>query len=494
MGTTPTERYLQGLARRSFLSLWSHGNPHTPEGRRGNKGAGKELCDLLVIFGENILLFSDKDIQFQRNIDIGIAWGRWYRRAVAKSADQLAGALKWLSRFPQEVYLDAHCTSRLPTPIPDISRCNIHLICIANGAYNSCRAFFGNSGIGSLVVDLTLKGHQQHTEPFHVGDVRPDEQFIHVFDEFTLNAAFGELDTAHDFIQYLTKREQFLRSEIHAIVAAGEEQLLAAYLSSVDLNGEHNFVLPRVQEDPQPSHIYFDETFWPRMLRSPEYRLKKIENDKSRAWDSLIEHFIKLGEYPQGSSSDFEWGLRAIASEPRLRRRQLAEALHGIYKKTPPRHRGARMLYSLDYPDRVYIFLLLPSLPSQADAAYREYRKSMLEAYCMVAKLRCPNAKLVIGLATEPRESEFSSEDLLAIDVSDWSDKEYEHARQIQEDTGILLDKNLDIFEGRILEYPISSIKDRSAKGFSVAPASQGATKSRRGEMQKKSRRANRPK
>jgi len=169
MGTTPTERYLQGLARRSFLSLWSHGNPHTPEGRRGNKGAGKELCDLLVIFGENILMFSDKDIQFQRDIDIGIAWGRWYRRAVEKSADQLAGALKWLNRFPQEVYLDALCTSRLPTSIPDISRCKIHLICIANGAYNSCRAFFGNSGIGSLVVDLTLKGHQQHTQPFHVG-------------------------------------------------------------------------------------------------------------------------------------------------------------------------------------------------------------------------------------------------------------------------------------------------------------------------------------
>ena len=169
MGTTPTERYLQGLARRSFLSLWSHGNPHTPEGRRGNKGAGKELCDLLVIFGENILMFSDKDIQFQRDIDIGIAWGRWYRRAVEKSADQLAGALKWLNRFPQEVYLDALCTSRLPTSIPDISRYKIHLICIANGAYNSCRAFFGNSGIGSLVVDLTLKGHQQHTQPFHVG-------------------------------------------------------------------------------------------------------------------------------------------------------------------------------------------------------------------------------------------------------------------------------------------------------------------------------------
>ena len=276
-------------------------------------------------------------------------------------------------------------------------------------------------------------------------------------------------------------------------MATGEEHLLAAYLSSVDLNEEHNFVVPREQEDPQSNYIYFGETFWPRMLRSPEYRLKKIEDDKSRVWDSLIEHFIKLGEYPQGSSSDFEWGLRAIASEPRLRRRQLADALHGIYKKTPASHRGARMLYSPDFPDRVYIFLLLPSLPSQADAAYREYRKAMLEAYCMVAKLRCPNARLVVGLATEPRESELSSEDLLAIDVSDWSDKEYEHARQIQEDTGILLDKNLAKFEGRILEYPINSFKDRSAKGFSVAPGNPGTTKSRRREMQKQSRRANRP-
>jgi hypothetical protein len=112
----------------------------------------------------------------------------------------------------------------------------------------------------------------------------------------------------------------------------------------------------------------------------------------------------------------------------------------------------------------------------------------------MVAKLRCPNAKLVIGLATEPREFEFSSEDLLAIDVSDWSDKDFDDAKQIQQESGILLNKNLDIFQGRILEYPISSFKDRSAKGFSVAPTNQGAAKSRRREMQKKSRRANRPK
>jgi hypothetical protein len=116
----------------------------------------------------------------------------------------------------------------------------------------------------------------------------------------------------------------------------------------------------------------------------------------------------------------------------------------------------------------------------------------MLEVYCMVAKLRCATAKVVIGLATEPRGSEYSSEDLLAIDVSDWSDEEYEHARHLQEQTGILSDTNLEIFEGRTFEYPTGLIKKQSAKGFSARPTSQRARKSSRGEMQKKSRRINR--
>ncbi len=107
------------------------------------------------------------------------------------------------------------------------------------------------------------------------------------------------------------------------------------------------------QEDLQPNYIYFGETHWPCMLQRSGYKLKKIEDEKSRAWDRFIEHFIKLGEYPQGSSSDFEWGLRAIASEPRLRRRQLSEALNRVYNKTAPSHRRARILYLPDFPGRV---------------------------------------------------------------------------------------------------------------------------------------------
>ena len=438
------------------MSLWSYGNPYTIEGRRGGVGAGKELCDLLVVFGKDILLFSDKEITFNENIDIEVAWKRWYRHAVSKSADQLLGAYKWLNRFPNEIYKDSRCLSRLPISTPDIHSSNVHLICIANGAYAACRSFFGNSGIGSLVVDLSLKGDSEHIRPFHIGDIRPSGGFIHVFDEFTLNAVFGELDTAPDFIDYLQKRERFLRTDTPIVTAAGEEQLLASYLSSLDHNDEHNFVLPFDGEEKTVSAVFYDDSFWNRLLADPKYLAKKHEENKSRAWDSLIEHFIRHREYINYSENDFEMGMRLMASEPRLRRRQLAEALYGIYKKTPSDCRGARVVYSPDFTDRGYVFLLLPKLPNEDIVMYRECRRAMLEAYCIVARLQCDNAKVMIGLATEPKGSQYSSEDFLAIDVEGWSIEHHSRARQLQKEMGILLDSKLQKHEGTTEEYPDS--------------------------------------
>ena len=47
-GTTDSERYLTALARRSFLSLWSYPNLYRDDG-------GKEICDLLVVFENDIM-------------------------------------------------------------------------------------------------------------------------------------------------------------------------------------------------------------------------------------------------------------------------------------------------------------------------------------------------------------------------------------------------------------------------------------------------------
>src|SRR4051812_19896751 len=116
-GTTRSERYLTKLAERTFLRLWSYPNLFNDK-KQHEKGTGKELCDLLVIFGDDILIFSDKEIAWTDAQDSEIAWSRWFRKAVKKSAEQIRGAERWIKSFPTRIYLDELCVNQLPLKLP----------------------------------------------------------------------------------------------------------------------------------------------------------------------------------------------------------------------------------------------------------------------------------------------------------------------------------------------------------------------------------------
>jgi hypothetical protein len=73
-GVTRGERYLGDLCRRSFLSLWSYPAPYRDQG--DGRGHGKEICDLLVVFGNDVIVFSDKEVAFQADLDLHLAWKR----------------------------------------------------------------------------------------------------------------------------------------------------------------------------------------------------------------------------------------------------------------------------------------------------------------------------------------------------------------------------------------------------------------------------------
>ena len=113
-GVTPTERYLARLCSRSFLRLWSYPCVYRDQmvGPRG--GQGKEVCDLLVVFDEDVIVFSDKDCEYKATIGADLAWSRWVKRAVFKSADQVFGAERWLKENPNRLFLDKECKSMRP--------------------------------------------------------------------------------------------------------------------------------------------------------------------------------------------------------------------------------------------------------------------------------------------------------------------------------------------------------------------------------------------
>jgi len=68
-GATSSERYLAKLANDKFFGLWSYPNVYTDEGI-SKIGIGKELCDLLIVFQNSIIIFSDKNCAFDTDIEL----------------------------------------------------------------------------------------------------------------------------------------------------------------------------------------------------------------------------------------------------------------------------------------------------------------------------------------------------------------------------------------------------------------------------------------
>jgi hypothetical protein len=228
LGTNASEQYLAKLANRTFLNLWSYPNTFNDKGVKGC-GGGKELCDLLVVCGDHVLIFSVKSIEWPNVDDVKLAWQRWFERAIRKSAKQVLGAARWIDNFPDRIYLDQACSQPLPLQIPSPERRRVHGIVVALGVGGACKKYFGE-GIGSLMIrcerDESNNVFCITPEPFTVGDVNPNGPFVHVFDDVTLDIIMEEFDTITDLTSYLTKKETLIRSRRY-VFATGEEELIA---------------------------------------------------------------------------------------------------------------------------------------------------------------------------------------------------------------------------------------------------------------------------
>lgn len=456
-GLTPSERYLNSLCERSFLSLWSYAGIFRDQKRKG-KGDGKELCDMLVVFGEHVLIFSDKHCSFPSTGSLDLDWKRWYKRAIKKSADQAWGAERWLKSNPDSIYLDRACTQPFPLEIPPANSAKFHLIVVAHGSEERCEAEFGGSG--SLMLDSRLGQRGQMDEldstPFTVGDLGPSRSFVHVITESALDILLQTLDTVSDFVSYLEKKEGLFRSDT-AVFAPGEEDLLAFYLMRTDDNGKHSFA---VKGD--YNALLLEEGFWEEFCQNPQ-RLAQLEHNKiSYAWDSLIEgfshHALNATQYFTNHTelTHTEIGLRLMARESRLTRRLLMENVISLFLDTNDGEKRVRVFPPFTPGGPRYVFLVLAQPNFATYEQYREVRGNLLEAYLMVAKHKFPEALDIVGIASEPvRSGRGSSEDLLYLDARNWSDEMEDEAIRLQNDLHLL--ETTTLLHGHVDEYPALS-------------------------------------
>ena len=429
-GQNKSEEYLAKLCDKTFLSLWSYPNLY--------RAKGKELSDLLVVFGNSILIFSDKTCEYPTTDNPELNWSRWFRRAVAKSAKQLWRAEQWIKQHPDRVFLDKECSQGFPFDI-DTTKARVHLILVARGVAEACRDFFG-SGSGSLMIRNDVKGVDKHSAPFVIGDIDPAKTFVHVLDDTTLDILMGALNTVSDFTSYLSKKEVLLRSGKN-IFSTGEEDLLPYYMTKMK-GEEHDFDFP---EDSDGIGILEGE--WERFCENPQ-RKAQLEEDKiSYFWDVLIEQFnmhaLSGTQYmvSAGGIKDSEKVMRFFASESRFKRRLLAKAILGLIEKTPENICGRRFSIPLDEDGPYYVFVAFPRKKEHTEKEYRAFRGEYLKVCCMVVRSVYPKAHDIIGFATEAGKStEGRSEDAMYFDGRHWNDEMHKEAKELQEKLGILVE------------------------------------------------------
>lgn len=445
-GFTDEERFLNHLARKSFLRFWSWPNLFRDQRNRGSKGDGKELCDLLVVFGDDVLLFSDKKIKFNTEKPLNIAWARWAREAIHESVKQVVGARRWLVDYKDRIFLNKECSEQLPLELPEKDQAAFHFIVVCHGCEKAAAEHHGAPSF-SFCRQIVDNEHwdSNKCEPFVIGNVF-NEQFVHVFNEATIELVLSEFDTISDFINYLNERKNLLHREDIFYVAC-ESDIIQLHYENYD-EDKKNYCASRFSASPH-SAVTIDKGGLRKLLNNPVYLAKKSADEISYFWDDLVEAFSF--HVLNGTSEGRNWelphqiepGLRALANTNRFQRRLLSQAFMEFYEKTGPEQRGTRIVLDVLDDKRAFIFFLLPHLPRMGTIEdYRKLRRSMLTDYCVINKYLRQSLNSIVMIAARTRTpsrklSKYffdEGQDFVIMDCSDWDEKDYASAKEVYDE------------------------------------------------------------
>jgi len=379
------EELLHELAEKTFLEDWCYKNPELPD--------GKELCDLLVVFGNVAVIWQLKDVKLDEH-------GNFKEKDVQKNLRQLGGARRQLFELKQQVAL---------------------------GNPRRGQELFDSSVIKEVFLVSVLFAEQPFVVKF------TDEvsgHTVHIFTKSFTEIILNELDTISDFCGYLRAKETTLGGNVSCIVTGGEEELLAYYLK----NGRTFDKLKNY------TAVMLEGGDWENLKTNKQYKGKKKLDEISYFWDSLISRAHE-GDNPQ-----YELIARELARCDRFARRILSKAFLEAYAIAHNSGRTFRRFYLAD--NAVYCFLF------QDDPEPRENRKAHLAAMCHVARGKSSEKK-VIGIATENRIRKTCSYDFALFLVHEWSDKDQTLLEEIEAKRDILWDPQKTVVHED--EYPQAS-------------------------------------
>ncbi|WP_117439647.1 hypothetical protein [Flavobacterium psychrophilum] len=334
---TKSEEWAYNLCRDSFFSLFSFVNPI------GKKG--KELCDVIIICGKDIVLISVKEININLTGNYEVDYNRWNTRAIEDSVKQLNGAERFLKTVSSFKLKGSEEDIELPIE----------------------KNFFK--------IALVIGGRGK----FPILESIRNNGYVNIMDEVSFNSITLELDTITDFISYLREKQTKL-SNVH-FTGNGEEDLLAYYLFN-----EFNF--------PDKTYLIFDEGLYKSLKKDKFFIKEKEEKQESYKWDFIINHsaqnhFAQNG-YNTKSLNSLMKAYEIMAQETRFERVKLINNLNEVIKTNV----RARIYFSPTFNHVIYVFV-------SGKFNNQKERLKELEIRCMVAAFLMNKSAAVIGIAWE---------------------------------------------------------------------------------------------
>lgn len=447
LGVNESERALSKLINNTFLSLWSYPSPFSDEGFTKNK-SGKEICDALVVFGRKIIIFSDKNIKFNIEKGLDIAWPRWRKKSIIDSARQLHAAEAWLKNHPSRVFLDKFCTVKFPIDL-ESGRFEFHLIAITKNSSTPARKYFNQDdrkNSGTFVSAYKLPEQEIIQHPFTLNDIDECKTFVHVWDEYSAELVISELGTISDFVRYLSAKEKAIRTG-HLRGAAGEEEILGTYFlgKSQDF-GYGSIDLPKIEG----SNLLIGEGQWDFLVNSHYYQTIEQQRKAGEFWTDLTTRLsdgvitAEVGEGQYSSFQSHEIAIRSLATENRASRAKLSLSFIEKFHNVPSGVRSSRLVSSPTDKEKLYIFLLLPRNSSESYEDYRKNRQAAASLYSLVAKHQNSQYTKIQVIATEPQNSEGRSESIyLSIYPHILPHAEQKRAKEISRKYSILRERTI---------------------------------------------------
>ena len=208
------EEKIVELLRKSLLNYWVIPNPY--------KKDKEELCDILMIFKNDIIIISDKSCGITKkpnnSNDLEKKWSN-FCDGLSKSKSQLKMAMEYIKLHSNEIYSDKDCFRNAPLDININEDTKFHLITTVSNWTDLIKNKLNNDGslLLNTETNFVTRGESRKNEryAFTLHNIPDNNIFYHMIDEVNLFKIIKHINTPTDLIKYLKNRENLIRDDIN---------------------------------------------------------------------------------------------------------------------------------------------------------------------------------------------------------------------------------------------------------------------------------------